>query len=137
MLMPLAPSDEPSRWSRLKAGDLTAFGVSYDEIADLMAISYQGVVNLIYKAMVRLRQQFLLDVTAVFWTGVAASGWMTWAQFLLLVSRAWRENRWQLQGEPLVDVAIQLEETYGVQVLFRHEADRKRTITGNVPNAGR
>lgn len=46
---------------------------------------------------------------------------------------AWRENRWQLQHEPLADVAVRLEETYGVRVVFNHDADRQRTVTGNVP----
>lgn len=46
---------------------------------------------------------------------------------------AWREHRWQLQREPLANIARRLEETYGVRVVFGHEADRQRTVTGNVP----
>lgn len=59
-------------------------GFSYDEIADLMAISYQGVVNLIYKATLSLRKHLLMEFQVLIWAGVAMSGWSAWAQPLML-----------------------------------------------------
>lgn len=48
---------------------------SYDEIAELMGISYQGVVNLIYKSTQRLRQH-LPGVAALVGTGLALAQWV-------------------------------------------------------------
>lgn len=46
---------------------------------------------------------------------------------------AWRQHRWKLQREPLADVALRLEETFGVRVVFAHDADRRRLVSGEVP----
>lgn len=46
---------------------------------------------------------------------------------------AWRQHRWELRREPLAQVALRLEETFGVRVVFARDADRQRLVSGDVP----